>query len=187
MKGCRVLEAEEIQGLLEELPPRDRLLLLTGLTFGTRISEALKLTFGDVAGRFLYLDSAKGSEKVTFEIPLAYRAEVATVQAAYEAAHRPVFAHTPLFLSRKGSNKPISRQQASDIITAACQQLGIEGRVNTHSLRKCFVTQIYELSGKDLAQTQRYSRHKNLANLHAYIRTAEDLSLVHALHWQRSP
>lgn len=63
MKGCRVLEIEEVKALLDGLSRRDRLLMLTGLHFGTRISETLALTFGDVTGRFLSIKSAKGSDK----------------------------------------------------------------------------------------------------------------------------
>ena len=54
MKGCRVLTDEEIRLILNELGVKDRALFLTCLTFGTRISEALDLTFADVVGNTLY-------------------------------------------------------------------------------------------------------------------------------------
>lgn len=66
MKGCRVLTDDEIKLVLNELGVRDRVLFLTCLTFGTRISEALTLTFKDVAGNTLYIRSKKGSETQGF-------------------------------------------------------------------------------------------------------------------------
>lgn len=185
MKGCRVLEAHEVQTLLNALGARDRLLVLTGLTFGTRISETLALTFGDVSGRYLHIQSVKGSANVSFEIPPRYQAEVAALRVFYAQSGRTVTDTTPLFLSRKGVNQAIRRQQASEIITGACARLGIEGKVNNHSARKTFVTRIYHLTGKDIAETKKYSRHKSLANLDYYISTTQDLSLVAQLNWTR--
>jgi integrase len=183
MKGCRPLDQTEVTALLSELSARDRLLLLTGLSFGTRISETLSFTFGDVAGRFISIRSAKGSDNVSFEVPAAYRTVVDELRAEYEAAGHTVTNETPLFLSRKGVNRAISRQQASEIMTTTARAMGIEGKVNTHSLRKSFVTRIYTLTGRDIAQTKKYSRHKSLANLDYYIGTCEDLSLVSQLDW----
>jgi integrase len=183
MQGCRVITPEEVQAILSDLHPRDRLIVLTGLHFGTRISETLALTFGDVSGKYLSIKSAKGSDNATFPISDTYASEVETVRQNYINAGKQVAANTPLFLSRKGHNKAISRQQASDVITAACERLGIDGKVNTHSARKTFVTKIYALTGKDIAETKKYSRHKSLANLDYYIGTTNDLSLVNALDW----
>jgi len=39
------------------------------------------------------------------------------------------------------------------------------------------VTRIYHLTGKDIAETKKYSRHKSLANLDYYIGTTQDLPL----------
>lgn len=172
-----------MQQLLNELSLRDRLLLLTGLTFGTRISETLALTFKEVSGRFIHIASAKGSNNVSFEIPIRYRSEVEALRTFYTQIGRVITDESPLFLSRKGTNRAISRQHASEVITAACERIGIEGRVNSHSARKTFVTRIYHLSGKDIAETKKYSRHKSLANLDYYIGTTQDLSLVSQLDW----
>lgn len=186
MKGCRVLDTREVSELLATLPVRDRALALTGLTFGTRISEALALTWGDVRGGYLYLNSAKGSDKVSFPIPATYRAALVELEAHYAAQGKTLTADTPLFLSRKGVNQAITRQQASTVLTQACELLGIDGKVNTHSMRKCFVTKIYELTGKDIAATKTYSRHKNLANLDYYIATTARTDLVDQLAWETS-
>lgn len=183
MKGCRVLKREEVAELRADVNPRDNAFLLTGLTFGLRVSESLALTFGDVSGIFLNVKSKKHSENVTFPIPAAYRAAVDRLQAHYASQGVDVTPETFLFLSRKGTNQPITRQQASQIMRGLAGKAGLDGKVNTHSLRKSFVTDIYAKSGHDIAETKKYSRHKNMANLDYYIGTTEGADLIHALSW----
>ena len=183
MKGCRVLNRNEVATLRTDVNPRDNAFLLTGLTFGLRVSESLALTFGDVAGMFLNVKSKKGSENVTFPIPTAYREAIHTLQNYYAEQGIEVTADTFLFLSRKGTNKPITRQQASQMMQGLAEKAGLDGKVNTHSLRKSFVTDIYAKSGHNIAETKKYSRHKNMANLDYYIGTTEGTELIHALSW----
>ena len=45
---------DELNEILAIASPRDRVLVLTGISFGTRISEALKLTFADVEVEVLH-------------------------------------------------------------------------------------------------------------------------------------
>ncbi len=183
MKGCRAIEKSEVREILNSLNARDKALVLTGLTFGTRISEALSLTFGDVKDNLLYIHSQKDSENAGFPIPVNYHQAVQELEAYYEKQGLEVTEKTYLFLSRKGENQAITRIQASRIITSACEKLGVTGKVNTHSLRKTFVTEIYSLTGKDVVATMTYSRHKNLSNLVYYIKTTEKTDLVNALAW----
>lgn len=183
MRGCRVLTDEEVSALLDRLGTRDSVLILTGLTFGTRVSESLSLCFGDFKGDFLYVRSKKGSENTSFPIPEPFHQALGELRTHYEARGIGITPATPLFLSRKGKGRPITRQQASQIFKGTCARLGISGKVNTHSLRKSFVTKIYQLTGKDLAQTKVYSRHKSLSNLDHYIETTRETHLVKALRW----
>jgi len=181
MKGCRVITQDEINRLKVELPPRDLLLMMTELHFGLRVSEALVLTFGDVASDSLEVKSSKGSENVTFPITPEFKAMVDTLRASYVEAGYDVTSDTHLFLSQKGG--AISREYASQSFKAACKRANITGKVNSHSFRKCFVTKVYEMSGFNIAVTKRYSRHKSLSNLDYYISTTNDTDLVKDLKW----
>lgn len=183
MRGCRVLTDEEIKLVLNELGIRDRLLFLTCLTYGTRISEALSLTFDHVSGRTLYIKSSKGSDTQGFPIPFSYKNAVEELQNYYITKGVKVRPETPLFLSQKGSNKSITRQLASTVIRKIAKNIGLDGRVNTHSFRKSFVTKIYEMTGYNIAETKAYSRHKSLVNLDYYIKTTETTDLVEQLNW----
>lgn len=183
MKGCRVLTDEEIRLVLNELEVRDRVLFLTCLTFGTRISEALALTFGDVAGSILYIRSSKGSETQGFPIPASYRKALVELGDYYGSKGIRVTAELPLFVSQKGRNRTITRQLASTVIKRVARKVGLEGKINTHSFRKAFVTRIYELTGYNIAETKLYSRHRSLVNLEYYIKTTEKVDLVEHLSW----
>ena len=183
MKGCRILTDNEIKLVLNELGVRDRVLFLTCLTFGTRISEALSLTFGDVAGNSLYIKSSKGSESQTFPIPATYKEAINELKQWYGEKGVTVTHDLPLFISQKGRNKPITRQLASIVIKNVARKINLEGRVNTHSFRKTFVRKIYDLTGFDIAETKAYSRHKSLVNLDYYLRTTESVDLVEQLQW----
>jgi len=183
MKGCRVLTDNEIKLVLNELGTRDRTLFLTCLTFGTRISEALVLTFGDVTGNTLYLKSTKGSDNQAFPIPIAYKNSIEELKNCYKSKGIIVDENFPLFLSQKGTNKSITRQLASNVIKKVSSKLNLDGKVNTHSFRKSFVTKIYELTGFNIAETKAYSRHKSLVNLEYYIKTTEKTDLVEQLTW----
>lgn len=183
MKGCRVLTQEEITRLMGILSPRDKLLVLTGLTYGLRISESLRLKFGDFKGSYLVIDrklSLKNSDVVTFPIPKPYRKLLNAVKSLYQADVE-VTDDTGLFLNYQ--HKPMSRVAAHNIVRDACRKLNIAGKVNTHSFRKCFVTKIYEMVGKDLIRARHFSRHKSLSNLQYYIETTEDTSLINDFAW----
>ncbi len=183
MKGCRVLSDEEIRLVLNELGIRDRTLFLTCLTFGTRISEALALTFGDVSGNTLYIRSKKGSETQGFPIPDSFKAEIYALEKWYTKRGLSITETSPLFISQKGQDKSITRQLASTVIKNVARRVNLDGKVNTHSFRKSFVSKIYEMTGFNIAETKAYSRHKSLVNLEYYLRTTEKVDLVERLNW----
>lgn len=185
MKGTRVLTKTEVSLLLSTPNIRNRTMILTGLTFGTRISESLALTFGDVSGQHLRIQSSKKSNNEVFPIPEGYKDAVSELHWHYTDRGIKVTDVTPLFLSRKGyGQKSITRQQASQIIRKLCKEFGIEGKVNTHSLRKTFVTEIFERTGFNIFETKKYSRHKSLGNIEYYIGTTQERDLVNDLIWE---
>lgn len=183
MKGCRIISNEEISRIISSLSIRDKVLVLTGLNFGLRISESLPLTFGDVSGQYININSLKGSNNASFVIPQAYHQAISELKSYYTSKGLSVTDDTYLFQSKKGVNEHIKKRQANQIMKDTCEELGIEGKVNTHSFRKTFVTKIYELTKFNIAQTKVYSRHKNLANLDYYINTCQTTELINDLSW----
>lgn len=188
MNGARVLNDEEIYRMMEVATLRDRVLIMTGIHFGTRISEALQLRFGDFRGDTLRIRSKKKSNNQTFPIPEKFKQEVRQLRKYYAKHGIAVDDKTYLFLrmSRNSGNDhgPITPQNANQIINKLAEKIGInDGKVSAHSFRKSFVTRIYEKTGFNIAETQKYSRHKSLASLQYYIRTAETCDLVNDNLW----
>jgi integrase len=63
---------------------------------------------------------------------------------------------TFLFETSRSAGKGMNRSQAYRVLVKACVACGIDpARISTHSLRKTFVTRIYEASGHDLIRTHR--------------------------------
>ena len=185
MQGARALDQDEINAMLRIASPRDALILLTGINFGTRISEALKLTFADVEGEVLHLKSAKGSSNQGFPIPAGYKAAIKALKAFYRDKGFEPKQHTRIFLETHVLPFHVmSRQAASDAVRRLAKKIGAEGKVSSHSFRKSFVTRIYEKTGFNIAETQKYSRHKSLGNLQFYIQTTESMDLVNDGLWK---
>ena len=186
MKGCRVLSGDEISKLLVVLGPRDKMLALICLNYGLRVSEALELCFGQFQTKenFISIQSKKNSENVTFPKTEEIRIQIAVLILEYSRQGVTVSDDTPLFLNKNGVG--MTRQAASEAIRAGCRAAGLSGKVNSHSFRKSFVTKVYEMSGKDIALTKKYSRHKSLANLDYYIGTSNELTFVRDLNWTKA-
>jgi len=181
MAGVRRITDDEVRAALDTANIVDRAMLLIGLNFGTRISETLSLTFGDLAGSEVEIRAKKKGLIQRYPIPEQVRGVIAELRKYYHDKGVVVTGATPLFVSKSG--RPVSRQAASQRMKRIFKRAGIEGRVNSHSLRKAFVTAIYEATGKDIAKTRLYSRHKSLANLQYYIDSGEATDLVEKLHW----
>lgn len=72
-----------------------------------------------------------------------------------------------VFKSREGENKPISRQQARNIIKTAAIEAGIEDPIACHSIRKTHGTISYEKYGIAFAMEQ--LGHKDPTSIMSYL------------------
>lgn len=187
MRTARVLNQQEIQTLLQTENPRDRMLILVGLYFGTRISETVQLTFRDFKGKYLNIRSVKHSNHRNLIIPQEFKPELEKLKSYYLSKDCPITDGTPLFLSQKrnqdGTCKPISREHACYIVKSIRERYGLDERVSAHSFRKCFTTKIHELTKNNLPQTAVYTGHKSVDSLQHYIETTKDTGLTQELGW----
>lgn len=183
MTGCRPLSDSERKTLYSALSLREKLLVETGLYFGLRISESLSLRFKDLEGDLFYVHSGKNSRNDHFPVPQIIKDHAAKLKEYYSLAGLSVGSDSPVFLSRRHSGKPITRQMVSLILLALCEKLGISGKIGMHSFRKMFVMKVYDTTGKDIIKTKKYSRHKQLDSLSYYLSTTEDTDLVKEMVW----
>ena len=179
MAGCRMITEAEAARVIALADPPMKLFVLVGLTYGTRISEALSMTFGDIDSEWVRIKGLKGGKTQNYPVT----EQVAEACKGLRLEYEGVDASTPLFLGRNSKTKSMTRQNLSQRLKKLFSLAGLDGKVNSHSLRKAFVTAIYRKTGKDLAQTRVYSRHTSLTSLQYYIETSSDTGLVKDLSW----
>lgn len=157
-------------GYLKLKSDRNALLFMFGIYSGLRISDIIKLRVRDVRGkdRLVTKEIKTGKDKI-IKINHALRKEIAVYvkdKKDYEI----------LFKSRRGINKPISRQQAYNIINDAWKHFGME-RIGAHTMRKTFGFHIYQKT-KDITLVQQLLNHASPEITLAYIgmtqKTMED-------------
>ncbi len=159
-----------IKGNLKKRDPRDFLLFTLGINTGLRISDILKLKVEDVKEssgeikEFLDLNEKKTKKQRVIYI----NDEVKNALEYYFDKTRLYDLERYLFTSNKDKiNKPITRCRAWQLVHSWCDEVGIKGRVGTHTLRKTAgyhmrmvgvpIEIIREVLGqKDMQVTKRY-------------------------------
>ena len=174
-------EERLIQNLQANGRVRDALLVEMGCFLGFRVSELLTLRVCDVADAGVvkaelvvarrHLKGGKGERRRSV---CSRRAVVPQrIRQSLEGYLRTnmLLPGSYLFQSRKNGNSPISRVQAYRIVVAAAEEVGVVGRIGTHSARKRFIQRIYTLSGHDLIKTQRIVGHRSPLTTARYLET----------------
>ena len=142
-----------LTGVLSEMGarPRNELLFILGINIGLRISDILKLKISDIIrtnGKtpkdYVIITEMKTNKTKKFYIGDTVKKVVENYMKEIKNSEP----NTYLFLSRKGVNIAITRQQAYRIINNAAESLGlvernnngsiISGEIGTHTLRKTF-------------------------------------------------
>ncbi len=165
-----------IKGNLKKRDPRNFLLFTLGINTGLRISDILKLKVEDVKDhtgeikeildlkeqktkrqRFIYInDEVKNALEYFFDKTRLYDRE------------------RYLFVSEvTKENKPISRVRAWQLIQSWCQEVGIKGRVGTHTLRKTAGYHM-RMSGVALELIQEVLGHKSILMTKRYLGITDD-------------
>ena len=139
---------------------RDHALFVVGINIALRITDLLVLTWGDVVdenGKFKEIRLLEGKTKKERRRALE---ELLESLDGYSMDDY-------LFQSREGAQKPLSRQQALNILKNAAIAVGIKDNVGTHSLRKTWGYHAWKkgfnpaiimetLNHSDLTVTKRY-------------------------------
>jgi integrase len=164
MKGCRPLTEAEVRLVSRSFggtyAARDKALFLLGVKTGFRISELLSLTIGDLYQHGKIVDrvtvARRHMKRKAEERTVILNPEVKTALQAWLtelAAAGVLLGSRYVFASRKGVNRPISREQAWHLLKAAYATNGLSGALGTHSMRKTFANNIYTKLGHDLVKT----------------------------------
>ena len=171
---AKILTDSEIQAIFNLFSERDRAVFAICLYCGCRISEALSIRSGDIAGGVITLRKAntKG-KKGSRSIPISPNLEKILNDYIDSIASLGEF----LFPGRFGS-KPLTTAYADLVLRQACQKLGFKG-ISTHSFRRTALTRMHS-AGVPLRIIQRISGHSSLAALSVYLEVS-DQNLIDAV------
>lgn len=117
---------------------RDGVMYAMGIYTGLRISDILPLRVRDVKKDSLYFREKKTRKEKRIPINKFLRRllnDYIMDMKDYECLFRS---------PKKNTNKPITRQQAYNILSEAAAQFGIENGIGTHTLRKTFGYHYYQ-------------------------------------------
>ena len=184
MKGCRPLTEDEVRDVAASFGGRfvlrDRALFMLGVKSGFRVSELLSLCIGDVVknGRLVERVTV-GRQHMKKKIEgrtVILNAEARDALALWIAVLQEQGAtrSSPVFRSRKGADRPISRKHAWRILTEAYAANELTGTLGTHAMRKTFANRVHVLLGRDLVKTQRALGHKNINSTVSYLSFLEE-------------
>ncbi|MDO4540995.1 MAG: tyrosine-type recombinase/integrase [Syntrophomonadaceae bacterium] len=131
----------------QQYAQRDYLIFMMGLGSALRINDILHLTINQVwdgrnVHRTVYTRERKTGKVKQFAVSR-------NLEAAIRDYVLTLDEQTPhdnyLFPSRMGSNRPLSRQQAYNILRNAADHAGVEGRISPHSMRKTWGYHAYKM------------------------------------------
>ena len=169
------LTPEQFKALLAAAPsPAYRALWATQRWSAARISEALSLTWADVAGNQITYRRANTKTKTTRQVPQgqSLQAELATYRQAWTSIH----GHAPkpsevLFPGQNTTTSPLSRQAADKALRQTCERIGLSG-VSLHSFRRT-AAQDAVGRGLPLHVVQALTGHRSLGSLGEYLQASE--------------
>lgn len=150
---------------LKDQSSRDYLLFVFGINTGLKISEILTIRWCDILNEngtvknFMERDSKRN-------IPIYVNSKVKYAITLYLSSLSYQF-HDYVFKSSKTS-EPITRQQAYRIINKAAKNVGIEGNIGTHSMRKTFGYHAYK-KGIAIALLQKIFHHTSSSETLKYL------------------
>lgn len=143
---------------------RDYLFFVMGINTGIRINEMLQIKVKEVLEENGHIKEYYNSGPEDQFIYLNKNVQLAII--AYIKAEN--LKHEDFLFKSRKSNMPISRQQAYRIINNSANEVGITGKIGTHTLRKTYGYHAYK-KGIAISLLQRVFNHKTPAETYRYI------------------
>lgn len=155
----------DIADYLKQQSDRNYLMFMFGIYSGLRISDILNFRVRDVRDKkHIYIREKKTGKEKRFLINKELRKIIKEYVIGKED-------YEYLFESPRG-HKPISRQQAYNIISDAGKQFGLDD-LGTHTLRKTFGYHMYQ-NTKDAAMLMKLFNHSDIHITLRYIGVEQD-------------
>lgn len=156
----------DIADYLRARSERNYVLFMFGIYSGLRISDILKFRVRDVKYKnYIYIREKKTKKEKRF----AMNQDLKEILAEYIKGKQD---YEFLFKSRKGINKPITRECAYSILSNAGKAFGLES-IGTHTLRKTFGYFLYQET-KDAVTIKEILNHTHISDTLRYIGVNQD-------------
>lgn len=168
---CKKNKNKSEEGKNEEqvyLWDRNYMILHLGRNLAFRIEDLLQLKTNNFKNGGIYTREFKTGKEQTFELHPSLRKDLED----YINRNKLVEGEY-LFKSRKGTNLPITRQRAWQIIKELADEVKVSYVVGCHSLRKYFAREYYEQTG-DLIGLKEMLNHSSETVTLRYICWEED-------------
>ena len=164
---------------------RNHLLIVIGLHTALRISDILRLSWDDVYDfeNNLFKERITLVEKKTKKTKIiALNIQITRALQLCLQKNTPIN-NEPLFLSKRGTGKSISRIQAYRIIRHAAEAINLKTRTSCHSLRKTFGYHAWK-NNESLAVIMDIFNHSSIAITRRYLGICQDdQDKLYLRHW----
>lgn len=157
----------DIADYLKSRNERDYVLFSFGIYSGLRISDMLPFRVRDVKEKdYIIIREQKTKKEKRFPI----NDELKPIIGEYVKDKKD---YEYLFKSKKGKNRPITRQQAYNILSDAAEIFGLNA-IGTHTLRKTFGYHMYQQT-KDAVTIMEILNHSDISVTLRYIGINQDI------------
>lgn len=175
------MEKSEIKNLLGAFEGRYRLrnhaMVQTGLYTGLRLGSVLSLKVGDIWDGKRFRERVRVARRnlkgkfAGIDLPLhpAARFALGRWLATLRSRGVKLTSDMPIFLSREGGVRSLSRRRAQEIVQEAASRAGLGFGVSTHSWRKTFAGRLYEATGHNILLVSRALHHRQLSTSIHYL------------------
>lgn len=121
---------------------RNYMILVIGMNLAFRIEDILQLKVDNFKNGGIYTREYKTNKEQSFELHPSLIKDIENYINRNNLINGEY-----LFRSRKGVNKPITRQRAWQVIKELADEVKVSYPVGCHSLRKYFARKYYETTG----------------------------------------
>lgn len=182
--GCRALSDQEINDIKEKFTrQRDRTLFVLGNRTGWRISQLLSIKIKHLYKNGKLQDcvaidkmAVKGKKKSqSCMLHPEAKIELEKLLVTFETLDPEFYLFkSTVSPSQRNPNKAISRIHAHYILKGIVEELGLSGKIATHSMRKSLASKVYKASGNDLLLTQQALNHVDISSTIKYLTVAQE-------------
>lgn len=153
---------------------RDYTMFVVGINVALRITDLLSLKWGDVlknkkAFKEIYLLEGKTQKERRIKLNKASQKALGELLENLESYTMDDY----IFPSREGHGRPLTRQQALNILKGAAKAVGVKDNVGTHTLRKSWGYQAWK-KGFNPALIMDTLNHSNLTVTKRYLGITQD-------------